>query len=49
MDCKTAQALMPLYFDGELDRATSREFEAHLDECGECRAEIGRASCRERV
>jgi anti-sigma factor RsiW len=40
MDCKTAQALMPLYFDGELDRATSREFEAHLDECGDCRAAL---------
>jgi anti-sigma factor RsiW len=40
MDCKTAQALMPLYFDGELDRATSREFEAHLDECSDCRAAL---------
>ena len=40
MDCKAAQALMPLYFDGELDRATSREFEAHLDECGDCRAAL---------
>jgi anti-sigma factor RsiW len=40
MDCKTAHVLMPLYFDGELDRATSREFEAHLDECGDCRAAL---------
>jgi anti-sigma factor RsiW len=40
MDCKTAQVMMPLYFDGELDRATSREFEAHLDECGNCRAAL---------
>ena len=40
MDCKTAQVLMPLYFDGELDRATSREFEAHLDECSDCRAAL---------
>jgi anti-sigma factor RsiW len=40
MDCKTADALMPLYFDGELDRATSREFKAHLDECGDCRAAL---------
>ena len=40
MDCKTAQALMPLYFDGELDRATSREFEAHLDGCDDCRAAL---------
>jgi anti-sigma factor RsiW len=37
MDCKTANELLPLYFDGELDRATSREFEAHLDECADCR------------
>jgi anti-sigma factor RsiW len=37
MDCKTASDLLPLYFDGELDRATSREFEAHLDECAACR------------
>jgi anti-sigma factor RsiW len=40
MDCKTAHVLMPLYFDGELDRATSREFEAHLDECSDCRAAL---------
>jgi len=37
MDCKTANELLPLYFDGELDRATSREFETHLDECVDCR------------
>ena len=40
MDCKTANELLPLYFDGELDRSASREFEAHLDECGECRASL---------
>lgn len=40
MDCKTANELLPLYFDGELDRASSREFEAHLDECAECRASL---------
>ena len=40
MDCKTANDLLPLYFDGELDRATSREFEAHLDACAECRAAL---------
>jgi len=40
MDCKTASELLPLYFDGELDRATSREFETHLDECAECRATL---------
>lgn len=37
MDCKTASDLLPLYFDGELDRATSRELEAHLDDCESCR------------
>jgi mycothiol system anti-sigma-R factor len=37
MDCKTARDLVPLYFDGELDRATARELEAHLDDCAECR------------
>lgn len=40
MDCKTANDLLPLYFDGELDRVTSREFEAHLDECDDCRAAL---------
>ena len=40
MDCKTAHDLLPLYFDGELDRATSREFEAHLDGCADCRAAL---------
>jgi anti-sigma factor RsiW len=37
MDCKAAHELVPLYFDGELDRATAREFEAHLDGCTACR------------
>jgi anti-sigma factor RsiW len=40
MDCKTAQDTLPLYFDGELDRAASREFEAHLDACADCRAAL---------
>ena len=40
MDCKTAQDTLPLYFDGELDRAASREFEAHLDTCPDCRAAL---------
>lgn len=40
MDCKTAHDLLPLYFDGELDRATSREFEMHLDACADCRAAL---------
>jgi anti-sigma factor RsiW len=37
MDCKTASELLPLYFDGELDRTTSRELETHLDGCAQCR------------
>ncbi len=40
MDCRTAHDLLPLYFDGELDRATGREFEAHLDACTDCRAAL---------
>ncbi len=40
MDCKTAKDTLPLYFDGELDRAASREFEAHLDQCPDCRAAL---------
>jgi anti-sigma factor RsiW len=37
MDCKAARDLVPLYFDGELDRATARELETHLEDCAECR------------
>lgn len=37
MDCKAAREQVPLYFDGELDRATARELETHLDDCAECR------------
>ena len=40
MDCKSAHDVLPLYFDGELDRAASREFEAHLDGCADCRTEL---------
>jgi len=40
MDCKTAHDLLPLYFDGELDRTMSREFEAHVDACPACRAAL---------
>ncbi|MEP7042379.1 MAG: zf-HC2 domain-containing protein [Dokdonella sp.] len=40
MDCSTARDLLPLYFDGELDRAASREFETHLDTCADCRAAL---------
>ncbi|WP_460877870.1 anti-sigma factor family protein [Rhodanobacter koreensis] len=31
-----SHSLLPLYFDGELDPVTSREFELHLDTCREC-------------
>lgn len=40
MDCSSARDLLPLYFDGELDRAAGREFEAHLDTCADCRAAL---------
>ena len=40
MDCRTARDTLPLYFDGELDRAAGREFEAHLDTCADCRAAL---------
>jgi anti-sigma factor RsiW len=40
MDCRTAHDLLPLYFDGELDRVTGREFEMHLDTCADCRAAL---------
>lgn len=40
MDCSSARDLLALYFDGELDRAAGREFEAHLDDCDDCRAAL---------
>jgi anti-sigma factor (TIGR02949 family) len=40
MECKTARDMLPLYFDGELDRAASSQFETHLDACAACRAEL---------
>ncbi|MBS0590474.1 MAG: anti-sigma factor [Proteobacteria bacterium] len=40
MDCKIARDALPLYFDGELDRTASREFEAHLDGCAICRVAL---------
>jgi anti-sigma factor (TIGR02949 family) len=42
MDCKTAQDLIEAYLDGELDRETSREFEAHADACALCAVELTR-------
>ena len=40
MSCKMTHSLLPLYFDGELDQITSREFELHLDTCQECQEAI---------
>ncbi|PWK84360.1 anti-sigma factor family protein [Fulvimonas soli] len=37
MNCESSRRLLPLYFDGELDPADSRAFEAHLDGCAACR------------
>lgn len=36
MDCRNAAALVPLYVDDELDRATARELEAHAEGCPDC-------------
>lgn len=36
MDCRR-RGDVPLYFDGELDPAATREFERHLDGCDDCR------------
>lgn len=36
MSCQMSHYQLPLYFDGELDRAGSREFEQHLGNCHEC-------------
>lgn len=40
MDCSSAHGILPLYFDGELDRTASREFEAHLERCADCSAAL---------
>jgi anti-sigma factor RsiW len=40
MDCKTAALLLAPYLDGELDRATVVELEAHIDGCADCAAEL---------
>jgi anti-sigma factor RsiW len=39
MDCRRSGDV-PLYFDGELDPAATREFERHLDGCDDCRAAL---------
>lgn len=40
MDCEQASPWLALYFDGELDRASSRELELHLDGCAACRQQL---------
>lgn len=40
MDCNAARELLPFYFDDELDRATSRNLETHLDGCADCAATL---------
>lgn len=42
MSCEMTHGLLPLYFDGELDPDTSREFELHLDTCRECQEAMSR-------
>jgi anti-sigma factor RsiW len=37
MECKDSLPLLEVYLDNELDRATAREVEAHLDKCADCR------------
>ena len=38
MDCKKAQGLINAYVDGELELTAALELEAHLENCGQCRA-----------
>jgi anti-sigma factor RsiW len=38
---QAAQQLLPWYWTGKLDAAEQALVEAHLDECGECRADLG--------
>ena len=42
MSCEMSHYQLPLYFDGELDRAGSREFEQHLGNCHECQQALAR-------
>lgn len=37
MNCESARPLLSPYFDGELDPASSRALESHLDGCAGCR------------
>ncbi|HTU65105.1 MAG TPA: anti-sigma factor [Steroidobacteraceae bacterium] len=40
MTCEAARPQLEAYLDGELDRATVDELEAHLGTCATCRAEL---------
>lgn len=40
MNCEFAQTTVHAYFDGELDAMRSADFEAHLEICAECKAEL---------
>jgi len=40
MDCTAALAMLHPYLDGELDRGSVREFEAHLEQCPDCAREL---------
>ncbi len=40
MKCEAVRPQLESYFDGELDRATVDEIEAHLSACAACRAEL---------
>jgi anti-sigma factor RsiW len=37
MKCRQARAKIPTYMDHELDAASSRQLELHLNQCAECR------------
>ena len=40
MDCKYCQQLINTYLDEDLEQQLKVEFEAHLDDCADCGAEI---------
>jgi len=49
MECRLAQASLEAYLDGELGRAESRELEAHVDACADCRAVLDRLDALRRA
>lgn len=42
MDCQTARELLSAYFDDELAQQSADKVDLHLENCVECRQEIGR-------